>query len=183
VVEIVVGQHQGLVQVGDPHEFARGQFHGSPGLRQPGLDRGEFGGPLAFPQVRQPGLGLAQPLAGLPQGRALGALLEGEKRAAGLDARAFRYRQVFQLAGERRRHIDELALEIALPAGRNPRPAARGREGESRGDQQGDTGAKQSGVHGRKLAGRGVASKRKGVSTVASPSPLSRVSPDAGRRQ
>jgi len=54
--------------------------------------------------------------AGMSLHRQFGAALKREQRAFGLDACAFPNGERFELARERRTHVDEIAFEITLPA-------------------------------------------------------------------
>ena len=69
-------------------------------------------------QVGEAGLCGAKLIGGLALGGEILAAFEGEERGVGGDPRTFGDRERFQSAGQRRGDVDEVTLEVALPAGR-----------------------------------------------------------------
>ena len=102
-------------------------------LGEAGFECGEFTGARAFLQVGEAGLRGAKLIGGLALGGEILAAFEGEERGVGGDPRAFDDRERFQSASQRRGNVDEVTLEIALPAGRGRAGASGEREESKRG--------------------------------------------------
>ena len=108
------------------------------------------GGAAPVLEVGELRLGGVELLLGLAlRGRFLLGL-EREQRRVRLDASAALHREPLEPAGDRRRDVDELALDVALVSGRR-RSAARGK----RSRDEYETGRAPEGGSGHEGGGRG----------------------------